>query len=239
MFKKPGFKFTTNDKLIKDSEYIKVMDIVRKLWDMGVIDRSAGFCFSVSDMIKTLLSQEGIDSIIVECQLTVVQTDPPNLTVLGYDHIINNEREVSTHVVCITKTKIPLIIDLSIGNLYPGHIPYIVEETFDGEEKNVLSKFQIGNTIWTYTVKKDQKFPQFHQQSIIDRIATDRKIKKEINWLKMLVIVAVVISTINAVRGFYDFYQKYVNDSAMIGVSGFHDINERLIELEKIINQKP
>jgi hypothetical protein len=207
------FPLTRDKELLRTKEYQTVVDVVKKMWDSEVIHRSTGYCFSVSDMVRTLLLHEGIHSKIVECQLTVINTDPPGFVMLGYDHHVKN-KEVPTHVVCVTDTEIPMIIDLSIGYIQPDAVPFIVERASPNPNmKESIAEIKFDHATWHYTHKRDQYFPKFHQESIIDRIATDRKVKREIGWLKLLIGVVLAVSALSAVRGTYDFYQKYYVDN--------------------------
>lgn len=207
------FPLTKDHELLKTKDYSKVIEIVKKLWASEVILRGAGYCFSVSDMVRTLLLHEGISSKIVECQLTVINSSPPNYIMLGYEVSVKN-KEVPTHVVCVTETEIPMIIDLSIGYILPDEVPFVVERAQPNTAlKHSIAELVYGNSTWYYTQKKDQHFPKFHQDSIVERIATDRKVKRELDWLKILIAGVIIISSTNAMRGGYDFYQTYMNDN--------------------------
>lgn len=231
------FPLTKDRDLLKTRDYSTVIEVVKKLWHSEVIQRSTGYCFSVSDMMRTLLLHEGIASRIVECQLTVINASPPGYVMLGYDISVKN-KEVPTHVVCVTDTDVPMIIDLSIGYIMPGTVPFVVEQARPNAAlSHSIAELTYENSTWHYTQKKDQHFPKFHQDSIVNRIATDRQVKREIAWLKAVIVAVLVLTAGNAVRGSYDFYQKYAVSSNNFGPQELstQDLIEKIQGLEQLI----
>lgn len=237
------FKFTPNNHTYpnqrdparaKDTEYQKIMDIVEGLWEGKVISRGAGFCLSMSDLIHTVLKQQaGIDSRVVECKLTVLTNDPPSLKLIGHDGLKygNSTNDLDTHVVCITDTKQPYIIDLSISNVLP-YVSYVVEP-LNGTEPRMIGEYTYSNSRWIYQERENPKLPKIHQSNILERFNTDRQLFSKMRILKILIAIALTISTANAVRGFYDFYQVYVVDDNYWGPTHMKEIIERLDRLEK------
>ncbi|MEY2912304.1 MAG: hypothetical protein RLZZ184_1613, partial [Cyanobacteriota bacterium] len=55
------------------------------------------------------------------------------------------------------------------------------------------------------------ELPKLHQRSILDRIKLDNQIQEQIAVIQKLVLLALTISSLNLIRGGYDFYQTYVN----------------------------
>lgn len=219
---------TKDKELLKTKDYQTVISVVKKMWDADIIQRSKGYCFSISDMVDTLLRQEGINCRVVECQLTVVNKNPPSFFALGYDHSVKN-RDVPTHVICITETEIPMVIDLSIGYIRPDIVPYIVERAIQKDQKTI-AEITIEDSTWIYTMKDTQYYPKFHQQNIVQRIKTDRKFQKEISWLKFLIGVSLVLVSLNAIRGGFDFYKTYIHSDVSRGT-----VIERLDQLEQML----
>jgi hypothetical protein len=233
------FPLTKDHELLKSKDYSKVVDIVKKLWDSEVVQRSSGYCYSISDMMRTLLLHEGIASHIVECQLTVINSSPPGFIMLGYDVSVKN-KEVPTHVVCVTDTEIPMIIDLSIGYIMPDAVPFVVERAQPSSDlQTSIAELRFENSTWHYTHKKDQYFPKFHQESIVERIALDRKVKHEIRWLRLLIVLAISVSAFNAARGSYDFYQTYVNSNNNFGPEDIsrQDLVNKINNLEQLVRK--
>lgn len=227
---KPGFKLTEDAELRRDPEYQKVMAIVRKMWEAGVIERARGYCFSVSDMVKTLLLHEGITARIVECHLAVIRTEPPSFQFLGYDQN-SRARDIDTHVVCVTDTKIPMIIDLSVGYLAADVAPFIVERASAVDD--LLAEFKIKDSTWKYTIKAEQKFPEFHQQNIVQRMFMDRQVQGQLNRIKLFLVVAITVSMLNAVRGAYDFYQVYINRGNDWGPDTIRELKDEVKRIDE------
>lgn len=218
--------FLTEDReLRKSRDYNTVMSIVEGLWNNEVIQRSKGYCYSTSDMVKTLLEHEGINSRIVECTLTVLGVDPVNMQFLGYEQTTNN-REVPTHVVVVTETEIPMIIDLSIGHLRK-EVPYIVERANGALEKIAEIKYE--KSTWVYKMRDQQLFPKYHQESIVNRMALDKQVNRQLYYLKIGLWVALVVGVLNFSRGLYDLYQTHFDPNTSREV-----IAERINTLEEI-----
>jgi hypothetical protein len=209
--------YTDNQELYNDPEYQKIMSVIHNLWNSGVIQRGNGHCYSMSDIICKLLKCSGIDCYLEECNLMILKKDPPEIHLVGYLNTSTKSplEEIRTHVVCITKTKYPLLIDLSISN-YIDNIPYICEELNCIGNTDLLN-FESENSYFKYSKKIDTQLPDLHQQSILDRIHTDRKIFKSIDKITKILTVIIVITSLNFVRGGYDFYQKYINQNNNFG----------------------
>jgi hypothetical protein len=230
-------RFKTQDtKLALSKDYHTVMEIVQSLWEGQVIQRGGGFCLSMADMIRTLLLQKGIVSHLVECKLTVMSKDPPGLTLIGHDNLIartGNINEMDTHVVTVTDTDPPMIIDLSIVHLREN-TPYIVERVnINYDDTNQLAQLEWGNDTWIYQKKPVSQLPQIYQQSIVDRFLTDRRIFKTLKIMSILITVALTISLLNGIRGAYDFYQVYIDDTNYWGPKHLEELYRKVERLEQ------
>jgi len=204
--------FISNDKaLLKDPDYLKIIKIVESLWDSGIIARGAGFCLSMSDMIRKMLYIEGVDCELVECDLTVLNNNRPSMSLIGHDNAIESTYEtINSHIVCVTKTKNPILIDLSVFHYKDlTDRPFIVEKITNTSDAT-LSRFEISGVIWDYNKKQTQTLPNLHQRSILDRIKTDNKIFQNIKSIRIYLIILATISSLNFVRGIFDFTQKYI-----------------------------
>jgi hypothetical protein len=62
----------------------------------------------------------------------------------------------------------------------------------------------------SYRENPEPQFPPAYNQNSLARMRSERDIRQNLNWLKIIVITLLTISSLNAVRGFYDFYQVYV-----------------------------
>ena len=214
------------ESLSEDKEYKKIISIIENLWDTGVIQRGTKQCYSMSDIICKLLKQNGIDCYLEECALMIMRKNPPELNLVGYPlsegfsryndgGASNSLKEMQTHVVCITRTKYPLLIDLSIFE-YSEDVPFICER-INRTDITELAFFDFPNTTFSYSKRSLNQVPILHQQSIIDRIKTDKELFSSIDRINRILILIISIATLNFIRGGYDFYQKYINTTNGFG----------------------
>ena len=230
-------KPTYDLELKTNNDYLKVMSVMEQLDVTGTLERAYGYCLGISDMIYTLLKQQGIASRLVECKLTVTSQNPPFLHVIGADDPRNKQYGLTdTHVVVVTETDIPMIIDASIGAITKGFQPYIVERV-NGQDMDTIADHQIDHVRWTYSTKINTRLPKQHELSIIDRIKTDRTVINNITLLKTLVVIALLLSALNAVRGAYDFYQVYINEANYWGPKHIKDLHDKIEHLEELVRK--
>lgn len=223
--------------LIKDETYLKIIDLMGKLWADGVIQRGHGYCLSMSDMMKTLLEDQGIPCKIVECSLIIMRKDPPGIMIIGQDRQSNDpSKELDTHVVCVTETDQPILIDCSIGHVWPS-VPYVIERV--NGQGNEIAHYNFEGVTWVYKSKLNPRLPNIMQQNIIERLLTERKVKKDISLLKLLIIFALTISSFNAVRGAYDFYQVYIDETNYWGPAHIKQLHNRLEHMEQQLALPP
>lgn len=195
------YKFLTSDEKIKDNKfYIEIEETLSRMIRSGATVIGAGFCISTSDMVRTALAQRGIESKLVEVQtaLTYLNTQPSVTSFIGYNNHAN-VNEVATHVVVVTTNTTPaFLIDASIQHRLPNGYQSIIEPVSHVvEDPSVLCKSAFSQTgmIATYQQKKNQIISYFHQESIIERIETDRKFKQDINQLKWLIYIAIAVAS--------------------------------------------
>lgn len=213
--------YFNNPKLSNIREYQQIIGTIRDLYTNGVIQRSSGYCLSASDMVYKILSANDIKCRMVECSLVVKTHNPPSLNIIGDDNLLeiaNNNNIMNSHVVVITETEIPMIIDLSVGYLYEStKVPFILDEFTLESNKSLTYKISYSNSTWVYQEKSSPKVPEIYQSSILNRINTDKKIFNDIKYIKKIVYIIIIISSLNFIRGSYDFYEKYVNKSNGFG----------------------
>jgi hypothetical protein len=230
--------FTTSERIKKTDDYKKIVGVLERMNLTGVIWMAQGQCISMSDVLCTSLIQVGIKCRMIECQLSIMDnnTNPPNHTLVGFDGYLG-PGQIDTHVVCVTDTEIPMIIDASISHMLPNDKKIIVDE-LQSLQNRIFCNVEKQNIKLTYQQKTNNKILFEHQKSILDRIQTDKKIFNSISVLKYLIILALCISTLNAGRGFYDFYSRYVDDNKLVGVSANQEIIDRLIVLENKLKNR-
>ena len=208
---------------VKQSDYyLKVKTVIDNLYESGLVSSGSGYCFSMSDIVHKLLYREGIKSKLVECSLMVTLKDPPGLYLMGYSGFHENnydpETRMENHIVCITETEVPILIDTSISHI-DKKIKYICHPIIKKEEHTNLCEFNFDTSVWMYQQKPESELPILHQKSIIDRINTDNKFKSQISFIQKFMIVLLGVSSLNFIRGTYDFYQTYVNKTNSWGPS--------------------
>jgi hypothetical protein len=240
---KPMLRLTTTDQeLAANKDYQTVMEQITLLYNSGVVARGGGFCLSMSEMIRTLLHQQGIACHLVECKLTVMSKNPPRLSLVGHDNLTvqtasHNFNQLDVHVVCITDTAIPMLIDLSIAEIRPEHTPYICERLNETEDH--IAEYQWADTTWVYQHKAVSQLPKMHQESIAHRFLTDRKIFKTLRILAIMLAISLTISTLNAVRGGWDYYQVYIKDDNSWGPDQLRTLMNKIEQIEQRLNKLP
>lgn len=212
----------------KNTEYYKkIKNLINHIEVSGTLYRSSGHCIGVSDMLRRLLSECGISSKLVECNLAIIQ--PPQIVdFIGYNDGtgVNPEIEAPTHVVCVTETPIPFLIDLSVFGCdsLVNYMCFPLDKQFIDHEKNILTlKFE--KHTWCYNSRKTNTLIDLHEKSIVDRINTDISIESKINTINKVILTICCITTLNLVRGGFDFYQKYINKT-----NGFGPNNTTLVK---------
>jgi hypothetical protein len=196
--------------------YKKIKSLVDGLHRAGMLENGSGYCLSMSDIIHKLLHKEGIKSRLVECSLMVTLKNPPSLYLMGYPGFNANnfdgDKMLQTHIICVTETEVPILIDLSISHI-DKNIPFICAPITKKEEHTNIAEYDFETSTWTYQEKVDTELPKLHQRSILDRIERDNRVAKQIDFIRSFLFVFFTISLINSIRGGYDFYQKYVNQN--------------------------
>lgn len=207
-------------KKVENTSYYKsIKRIVGIFEDSGLIFRSSGQCIGTSDLVRRLLLDAGVDSCIVECSLSVIDRDPINkINFVGYDtnRTKDNRYEIETHVICITKTEIPILIDLTVQTSKIKYIVFPIFEELVTNQENILT-LDFGNSLWIYNKRDINLLPELNQQNILDRIKIDNKVQNQINFLKKIIIFIAIVSSLNFMRGLYDHYQKYINKNNGFG----------------------
>jgi hypothetical protein len=147
-----------------------------------------------------MLQNKGVKCKIVECKLIVLKKNPPGMHLIGQNNIFSegnikdNQSKVDTHVVIITDTKIPMLIDTSIGHVNPK-IPYVCGEV--NGKNNVLAEYKIDDSEWVYIKKPIEVLPELHQKSLLERIKTDANVANTLQFMKYVVIALICMSLIN------------------------------------------
>ena len=209
-----------NTENVKEQQYfIQILNIIQGLRKSGLIEKGFGQCLSMSDVIMKLLYKAGIESELVECSLMIMCKDPPGLYLVGYPGFQENaylkDQKIDNHIVCITKTEIPILIDLSITCI-DSNIEFICEPILKEEKHADIAEFEFANSTWTYQKRPTTGLPRLHQKSIVHRIENDVRIQKEIKFIKTFLFIMFGVSFLNFSRGLYDFYLTFLNPDTQI-----------------------
>lgn len=231
--------FTSDTELRETSEYQIVHQVLTQLWEGGVIQRGFGYCMGMSDMVKVLLEKRGIKSSIVECKATIMSLDHPQLSILGHDGLQGRRadpRSLDTHLVVVTETAIPMLVDTAVIGIRPD-IPWILEAAYQGSDQEKIGDYDFGTSKWVYERKQQSRLPELHQRSITERMRLDYRVNADLKWLKTLVAIAMIVSVLNAVRGAYDYYQVYIDTGNRWGPSAQQDNHARVERIERKLDQ--
>jgi hypothetical protein len=190
--------FTSSEVSDSDKTYNTIASVLTKLSRHGVLVMGVGNCISMSDIVKTALKHKGIESRLVEVSATFTyySHQPSSLRFVGFDEI-TNPGEIDTHVVIVTETSPSYLIDASIMHYLPQGVPVLVEpidkKLVNDRRTLIESDFQDHQIKVTYLQKRKQIVPALHQESIIERIKTDEKIFKSIDFLTKLNYIGIVL----------------------------------------------
>lgn len=191
--------YKITDKIKNKTELQKITQALDRLCQSeDVVHRLQGNCIGASDIVQNLLSFYGIESRIVECQLFAIKEnkDIKEFCFVGFNAIGLNPANVDTHVVVVTLTEEPLLIDASIGHLLHDNLKIVIKK-LDPEINDIISKFVIDDISLTYTNKKNIKLPALHQKSLIDRLNDERTFKEKVSFISKTVIFLGAFSLIN------------------------------------------
>lgn len=185
--------------LVKHQPFYKnIQELIEKLRPHDILLRFRGNCLAATDLIQNLLHQHGIQTKIVEVQLTATKTYNDGNTefmFVGYDNI-KYPGQIDTHLVVITDTEIPLLIDCSIGHILEGcNTDYILLPV--NHTENFFSDYKINDLQLTYQIKKNLRLPNLHQRTLVERMVEEKKVKDTIFWLKIFTIVGLGMSLFN------------------------------------------
>ncbi len=203
--KNTNFKFLTSDKSVQELDsYKAITNILSQMIRSGAFRLGTGYCISMSDMIRTALGHVGIESKLVEVQttLTVFDVNPPNVQFIGYPGEVQ-PGEIDTHVVVVTNTNPPFLIDASIQHRLPVNTHAVVESIplrRDDHYELINKRYDEHNISMTYQQKKKQSVPMMHHDSIVERISMDNKFKRDIEFLKWLNYIGITVSCFSLIN---------------------------------------
>lgn len=226
----------TSDESIKSTKIYKdVSKIIYRLIENGLVHAGKGYCISMADVIYTLLIQNNIPCKIVECQLTFTNKETNNTMIVGFDNFKSSDSQVDTHVVIVTTTEPTIMIDVSILHLLPNNLQGVIDKVNRGDH-GIIANIDTPLVKLTYQEKKKDTIPLLHQKSIIDRINTDITIFKNLRVLKIAIFIALLISSLNAIRGLYDYYLVYIDKTNFWGPRTTKEMYDRIKSIDEKLN---
>lgn len=177
----------------------KVYKILEQLDRDGVLSRFPGNCVLASDIIQNLLDAEGIPSKIMEVQVVITQSGShtQNLMLLGYDTDRLDPGHTDTHVVVITQTDAPMLIDASIGHLL-GNPRAVVVSELSARDPEIVAETKLLERDIVYRVKKNIKLPYFHQRDMLSKMNAEVKLRNEFGFIKVVAVIGLGVGIINS-----------------------------------------
>lgn len=188
----------TNDIELEKLPYYRIIfDIVERLNKSNVLHNLHGNCVAAADIVTAMLLQSGIESVITECQVSICveEKNEKYYNLVGYDNFSFNG-QVDTHVVVITKTEVPILIDLSISQYMPQDHPFVIERV-SNDDPNILANYKIGTHNLVYQTKRNIRLPELHQKTILERISDDAKSKQKIKMMTTAVVALLGFTVLN------------------------------------------
>ena len=195
-------EFTEDKLLLKNPQYHKIRDMLASLIRNQDKSAFAGNCVATCDIVQALLSQIGISSKIVECQVCVVKNIDGNRNYMfvGYDNY-SYPGPIDTHTVIVTEDDNPILIDMTLGNHLPPDHQFIIERVGDPKQntdgKEIIAEYQYRNAEVTYFVKKNLRLSNIHQRNLVQRIIAEQQIEKNLKLLKAFITCALILGLVN------------------------------------------
>lgn len=198
-------------ELCNTQDYKTCLDAIEYLRTSGIINNAAGNCIAMSDLLQHTLRELKISSRLVECKLVVQIKNNQNQTefrYLGFNGSSLTSGFLDTHVVVVTETKIPMLIDLSISHMLPNNRVFVIERVISSET-DIITKINFSECSLTYTHKKTIRLLGLHQTTLVDRIASELQTKKKLNFIYLAIIFLGMFTLFNFVMNSSMLYLRY------------------------------
>lgn len=188
-------------KFTKQPEYEIVQALVAEMDHDGQIERFQGACVPASEIIQAILHARGVRSRLLECTALVVNS-PVNgnaIHFIGFDSLVPlTPYDVDTHMVVLVEAEIPFIIDASIGQKM-GNAKYVIVAPLSSADPDIIAKASFSNASVTYRVRKNIRYQNIHQKTLIERMESERKMSKDIDTLYLMVKTLLAIGAFNMI----------------------------------------
>lgn len=177
--------YQIDDKLKSHPNFQQIQACLDRLCASNTVQRLPGNCISACDILQNMLTFYGVASRIIECQAMFIKENREirDFLFVGFNNVNPPSADtVDSHVVIVTNTEPPVLIDAAVGHLFPAHNQILVH-VLDSVDPTVIASFQIDDILVTYHHKKIIRLPALHQKTLMDRIREDLETQKKIRWL--------------------------------------------------------
>jgi hypothetical protein len=176
-----------NEATKKTDEYKAVMEVLQGLNKSDLLERLNGFCVAASEVIQNMLDAKKIRSKIVECQAIVTRKDG-SFNLIGYDRL-SGPPQIDTHFVVLIEGSHPFIVDASVGYLFEKN-RLVILSSLAANDPEIIAQpsFEFGTI--TYRTKKEIRYPQIHEKSLIRKVSEEGKIRGDITLLQKLIYIS-------------------------------------------------
>lgn len=167
-----------------------------------VVQRFPGNCISASDIVQHILEFYGVKSKLIECQVMVIKgTDASNkdFRFVGFNNVGLGPNMIDTHMVVVTETMPPIMIDASLGHYLGESNMIFMRELAAQTTPGLMGEFVVDDISLTYQAKKEIKMPMLHQKNIVDRIEEDMKTRSKIKSLFTFFFILLAMNVINMI----------------------------------------
>jgi hypothetical protein len=180
-------------------EYKAVQNLIAEMDNDGAIARFQGACLPASEIIQAILHSKGVRSRLLECT-ALVTNSPINggaVHFVGFDSLVPLQpNEVDTHMVVLVEAAKPFIVDASIGNKL-GNPRYVVVASLSSADPDIIAEASFKGASVVYRVRKNIRYFNIHQKSLVDRLEGERKVQVDISTLRTVTRLLLALSVFN------------------------------------------
>jgi hypothetical protein len=184
---------TTQIKYTEQPEYTAVQKLILEMAQDGTIARFQGACLPASEIIQGVLHARGVTSRILECTALVVNSPSNGNAVhfIGFDSLVPlKPHETDTHIIVLVDAPVPFVVDASIGNKM-GSDKLVVVAPLSSTDPDIIATASFKEAKVTYRVRKNVRYFNLHQKTMLERLELDRK--TQLNIEKLFVFVKVLL----------------------------------------------
>ena len=190
--------YSIDDKLEAHPNIKNITACLDRLCASDTIDRLPGNCISACDIIQNMLSFYDTQSKIIECQAMVIKENEAvkDFCFVGFNNVNVTNNTVDSHVVVVTNTEPPVLIDAAVGHLLPKD-EQIVVKVLDNLDPTIIGEFKIRDLTLTYHHKKNIRLPNLHQKTLIERFRDEQELRNKVSNLQKFLYILLGIAVYN------------------------------------------